>query len=303
MNRIKMSKTFKYIAFGIIFDSDIEIPELLPSDKKSDVQIKLGKTPEKLTSIRNQGVKFQATNNEFLLEVDHIARYYVHHGNEIIIELLKDKADREVILFLLGSAFGALFIQRGLLPIHGSTVKFGHSATTFTGISGAGKSSIAGYFAQQGFQILADDISLVNDDLKVVPGFPSIKLWNDVLNKLEINTDSLTKIRPDIKKYKLPSHESYFENPLPLENIVILNSKNSPGFELEKIQGLKKFNAVKNNTYRYRFIQGLNQQQNHFQILNKLLPEINVYRLSRPQSPLQLEELGEFVIKELQLDV
>ena len=298
-----MAQTFTYIAFGLIIESEIEIPELIISKGTADVQIKLDKTPENLSEIKQRGVKYQATKNEFLLEVDEIAKYYVKNGDEIIIELLKDKADKEVNLFLLGSAFGALFIQRGLLPIHGSAVKFGDYTTIFTGLSGVGKSSIAGYFANQGFHILADDISVINHDLKVVPGFPSVKLWNDVLHKLEITTDSLHEIRPDIKKFKLPISENYFNQTLPLKNIVILGTKNTPGFEIEELQGIKKFNAIKNNTYRYKFVQGLEKQQEHFQILNKLLQQTTVYKITRPQSPLQLKELGDFVLKKLNLDV
>lgn len=298
-----MSHTFTYKAFGLIFKSEFEIPELLPSEGLPDIELVLGTTPKHIDEITKQGVKYQATKNEFLLEVDHIARYYVKDGNKVVVELIKDSADKEVRLFLLGSVFGALFLQRGLLPIHGSSIKFGNSATIFTGLSGVGKSSIAAHFVIQGFQALADDISVVNNDLKVVPGFPSLKIWNDVLKKLEIRNDSLMEIRPNIKKFQLPIHNQYFTESLPLKNLVILNTKNSPGFEIEELTGIKKFNAIKNNTYRYRFVKGLEQQLDHFQILSKLLPEIKVYKVARPQAPLSLIDLGEFLQKNINLDV
>ncbi|MDA3954034.1 MAG: hypothetical protein PF485_10320, partial [Bacteroidales bacterium] len=294
-----MVKTFTYKAFGLIFKSAFEVPELLLSEGFPDVELILGKTPGHLNEITKQGVKYQATKNEFLLEVDHIARYYVKDGNKVVVELLKDEADKEVRLFLLGSAFGALFLQRGLLPIHGSTVKFGNSATIFTGLSGVGKSSIAAHFVNQGFQALADDISVVNNDLKVVPGFPSLKIWNDVLRNLEIKNDSLMEIRPNIKKFQLPISDNYFTEFLPLKNVVILSTKNSSGFDIEELTGIKKFNAVKSNTYRYRFVKGLEQQLDHFQILNRLLPKIKVYKVARPQAPLSLNEFGDFLQKNL----
>jgi hypothetical protein len=298
-----MSHTFTYKAFGLTFKSEFEIPELLPSEGFPDIELVLGTTPKHLDEITKQGVKYQATKNEFLLEVDHIARYYVKDGNKVLVELLKNEADKEVRLFLLGSAFGALFLQRGLLPIHGSSIKFGNSATIFTGLSGVGKSSIAAHFVNQGFHALADDISVVNHNLEVVPGFPSLKIWNDVLKKLEIRNNSLMEIRPNIKKFQLPIHDQYSTEALPLKNLVILNTKNSPGFEIEELTGIKKFNAIKNNTYRYRFVKGLEQQLDHFQILSKLLPKIKVYKVARPQAPLSLIELGEFLQKNLNLDV
>ena len=291
-----MAQLFTYKAFGLIIKSEFEIPELLVHDGISDVEIILGETPQNLKNINKQGVKYQASKNEFLHEVDNIAKYYVNGGNKITVELLKENLDKEVRLFLLGSSFGALFLQRGLLPIHGSAIKFDESATIFTGLSGVGKSSIAAYFINQGHQVLADDISVVNHNLEVVPGFPNLKIWNDVLKKLDIQNESLLQIRPDIKKYQLPINDNYYNESLPLTNIIILTTKNSSGFDYEELSGIKKFNAIRNNTYRHRFVQGLEKQQDHFLILNKLLPKIKVFNVSRPQSPIMLKELGDFII-------
>ncbi|NOQ26735.1 MAG: hypothetical protein GQ564_15350 [Bacteroidales bacterium] len=291
-----MVQLFTYKAFGLVIKSEFEIPELLNHEGISDVEIILGKTPQNLKNINKQGVKYQASKNEFLLEVDNIAKYFVNSGNKITVELLKENLDKEVRLFLLGSSFGALFLQRGLLPIHGSAIKLDESVTIFTGLSGVGKSSMAAYFINQGYQALADDISVVNSNLEVVPGFPNLKIWNDVLNKLDIQNESLSQIRPDIKKYQLPINDNYYNESLPLKNIIILTTKNSSGFNYEELFGIKKFNAIRNNTYRHRFVQGLEKQQDHFQILNKLLPNIKVFNVSRPQSPIMLKELGDFII-------
>jgi hypothetical protein len=297
-----MAKTFTYKAFGLIIQSEFEIPELLISEGIADIEIKTGKTPLTLNGLVKKGVRYQAAKNEFLLEVDNIASYYVAFGNKIIVESQKREIDKEVRLFLLGSAFGALFIQRGLLPIHGSAVKFGNSATIFTGLSGVGKSSIAAYFISRAYQVLTDDISVINHNLEVVPGFPKMKLWNDILQKLEIKDQSLEQIRPDMMKFQLPVNENYYNEPLLVKNIIFISTKNSPGFEFEELSGIKKFNAIKSNTYRYKFVQGLDKQQDHFQVLNKLLPDIKVYKVARPQTPLLLHEFGEFLLKKLNLN-
>ncbi|MGE0090836.1 MAG: hypothetical protein AB7S50_15295 [Bacteroidales bacterium] len=297
-----MSSNYTYKAFGLIIQSELEIPEFTPSNEIADVEITMEKVPEKLDRVIKKGVKYQTARDEFLLEVDHIAKYYVKNGNRISIETLTNYTDKEVRLFLLGSAFGALFLQRGLLPIHGSAIKFGNSACIFSGLSGVGKSSIAATLVLKGFQFLADDICVIDTNLNVVPGFPHMKIWKDILDNLEIKTDTLTEIRPEIKKYHLPVDDGFYNESLPLAKIFIINTKNTPGYEFEELKGLQKFNAVKNNTYRYRFVGGLDKQLDHFQTLNKLLPEIKVYRVSRPQSPIMLEEFADFLIKTFKLD-
>ncbi len=297
-----MNKKFTYTAFGLTINSEFEIPELIETTGTPIVTIKLGNVPEKLEQVTKKGVKYQATKDQFLLEVDRIAKFYVQDGRQITVDLLKEKADREVRLFLLGSAFGALFIQRGLLPIHGSAIKFGDSVSVFSGLSGVGKSSLAATFVKKGFQFLADDISVVNDELNVMPGFPNMKIWDDVLKKLHLKTDSLSEVRPDIKKYDLRSDQQFCNKALKLTKVFILNTKNSHGFEYEELSGLAKFNAIKNNTYRYRFVGGLEKQPDHFRILNKLLPNIKVYRISRPQSPILLNELADYLMETFQLN-
>jgi len=297
-----MGKMHTYKAFGLVFKSEFEITEFLSSAGGPDVEIVLGKTPERLSQVKKQGVKYQASKDEFLLTVDRIARYYVVNGNKITVQLFKDKPDKEVRLFLLGSAFGALFVQRGLLPIHGSAIRFGNTATIFTGLSGVGKSTIAAHFVHEGFQALADDISVINQELKVLPGFPSLKIWDDVLKKLNVHNKLLNQIRPNIQKFQLPVSDNYCTQPLALKSVILLNVKNTPGFEIEELTGIKKFNVVKNNTYRYRFVQGLDQQQEHFQILNKLLPQINVYKVSRPQTPLAIKEFGDFLLNNIKIN-
>jgi len=297
-----MNKKYHYKAFGLHFIADFQIPELLASAGNPDVSIRIGKTPAQINHIIKKGVRYQAGKDEFLLETDRIAKFYIKNGTEIIVEPYKEKVDKEVRLFLLGSAFGALFLQRGLLPIHGSAIRFGHSTSIFTGLSGAGKSSIAAFFVQQGYQILADDISVINYSLQVEPGFPGMKIWKDVLEKLGIATDSLSSIRPDIQKYKYGVEKNFCTQPLPVNNIFIIHPKNTPGFESEELTGIEKFNALKNNTFRYRFVEGLQKQQEHFTVINRLLKQVKVYRIKRPQAPVMLKEFADFLQENFDLN-
>ena len=122
----------------------------------------------------------------------------MENGSEITIEPTKDATSEELQLFLIGSVFGALIHQRGMLPIHGSAVLFKGKAVVFTGVSGAGKSTLAMGLAQRGYSVLADDISVITkraDNTPVLyPGYPQMKLWGDSLDKLGKNSDDLKTV-------------------------------------------------------------------------------------------------------------
>jgi len=68
----------------------------------------------------------------------------------------------DVRLFLLGSAIGALMHQRGLLVLHGSTVKVGDECVVFLGSSGVGKSTLATQLRHRGYACLGDDVCAIS---------------------------------------------------------------------------------------------------------------------------------------------
>ncbi|MEA3317550.1 MAG: hypothetical protein U9R54_06295, partial [Bacteroidota bacterium] len=248
------------------------------------------------------GVRFQIAKNEFLLKVDNVAKFLVRDGKTIIVDKLEEAGDNEVNLFLLGSAMGALIHQREMLPIHGSTIKLKDKSVIFSGVSGAGKSSISAYFVKKGYKIVADDISVVssqNDKNYVSPGFPRIKLWEDVSNNLNIETKDSLRIRPSINKFGVNVSDSFYNKDAEVDKIIIINIKNSPGFEIEKLKGIEKFNALKNNTYRFNFANGLQKKQALFGFYSKFLQNIEIYRLSRPRQPLMIDKLYEFIIDKI----
>ena len=92
---------------------------------------------------------------------EQVARYLVSGGCEIIIEPHPTATEKDVRLFLLGSAMGALLLQRGIWPLHGSAIAGRSGAALFVGVSGSGKSTLVGAFHQRGFQVLADDVCAI----------------------------------------------------------------------------------------------------------------------------------------------
>lgn len=112
-----------YHAFGLNIASAIPFLDMSREEGSPDVIIQYGKVPDGITDAKIKGVRYQAGPGEFLLQVDNIARYYVTNGNHVLIEREEKAADEEVLLFLMGSAMGALLHQRNILPLHASAIE------------------------------------------------------------------------------------------------------------------------------------------------------------------------------------
>jgi hypothetical protein len=271
------------------------------SSELPDVTIKRGVVPQSLDNPLFSGVRFQTSGQEFLLTVDKIARFYVINGNSITIDVFPYADISEVRLFLLGSAFGALIHQRGLLPFHGSSVKIGRSAIILSGHSGAGKSTLAAAFRQKGYLLLSDDVSVLSfspEELPIVhPGYPQMKLWTDSILKLGDDPSSYSKIRQKIEKHNIPIKDSFWDQPLPLSKIYILGSSNLEKIKLEPIKGIEKFNLLKTHTYRFNFVAGKPMQTNHFKSLDQLARNVEVLKLTRPSGKFFFDELISMILE------
>ena len=101
---------------------------------------------------------------------------------------------------------GAAILQRGLIPLHGSTVLNGKKAFAICGKSGAGKSSLAAEFIRLGYHLVSDDISVMDvkgEQIYVKRGIQHLKLWSDSIESLQLRSSVLSRVRPSLEKYYL----------------------------------------------------------------------------------------------------
>ena len=302
-----MSQAFDYLLSGLCLRSEIQLPELVPAPettKQAEVRVRLAETPKALENPVDSGVLYEAAPGQFLLHMPGIARYFARNGEEIIVEPEAGSLPEEVRLFLLGTVWAALMHQREFLVLHASGIRTSQGAIIFIGRSSTGKSSLAAAFYRHGFPTLGDDVMVVkvNDGQALAyPGFPQLHVWPDMLHALEVPPTEVTPLRPKLAKRVLPTPLGFTSKPEPVKAIYVLQSNNEEELKFEHFQGMGRFSALLNNTFREKFLGGLGVRPVHFQQVSRVAQLVPVASLTRPEQPPQFERMVEMIEKDLGL--
>jgi len=249
---------------------------------------------------KRNGVCYQALPGQFLLEVNGVARYLVRGGHEIVIERHAEANDDDVRLFLLGSGFGALMHQRGILAMHGSTVQVDDGCVVFLGKSGMGKSTLATGLARRGYGCLGDDVCAVSigeDGVPyAAPAYPQAKLWIDSLQHLGIDPAGLRRIRPSLEKRALPLETFSSAARVPVKRLYVLSRPtNEPSFSIKEMTGPPRIRVLRDYTYRVEYLQGLNVSLRHFKQIVNLASRLSMKRVFCRRGEFAVEKLASVV--------
>jgi len=282
-------KTYRYFVFGLQVKSDLEIPQLISSNEQNhfDVEILLSDVPKQLQrEPKKKGVTYELAPTEFVLDLVNIARYYVVDGNKIFITLKKQTDLKDVRLFLLGSCFGALLLQRKSLPLHASGFVHNDEAVLISGLSGMGKSTTTNAFRLKGYKVITDDIcpiKIMEEIPYAVSGYPQAKLWEDALEELEIEYKSLPHVRSNLSKRVVRFTDHFETVPKPIKRIYVLGIHDEPEVEIKDIFDSERFMVIKNVTYKNYFIEGLDLYPAHFKNCVELANYVDMKYLYRPR--------------------
>ena len=273
-----------YSLFGLSIASDMPLPEL--------VRIVPVVAPDVIVRMRADAASPTIAepypiDDHLSLTIDGIARYTVARGAEIVVDPDPGALERNVRLYLLGSAMGMLLHQRGLLPLHANSIEIDGRAFLFMGHSGAGKSTLAAWFHDRGYRVIADDVSVIGFDGEgrpaVRPGLPRLRLWRDTLDA--------TGRDAALFERSYAGDDSYDKYDVPIEpaglatgdvelSAIYLLAKGDQ-FGLSALSGMEAADAVFANTYRGRYVESMNQQRPHWEATLNLIRATPIFRLER----------------------
>jgi hypothetical protein len=291
---------FAYSLHGLILDSALELPQLLATKTgPADVTIAFGKVdllpPDRASRFRN----WSARPDEMVITAIGSAHFQVTGGNRIVIDRLPTATQADLISFTLGSAMSALLQQRGLLPLHASTVVTSKGALLVTGRSGAGKSTLVAELVRMGLPLLADDVTAIGsgsaDRPLAMPGLPALRLWRDAFERLGETPELRRQVREDVDKYYLPILERCTAAQ-PICAIVRLATKAEGPLDLAELERAEQVRWLSHHVHRKHFLPGMGLQQFAFESAVRIARHAPMLQVTRPHRGVEPAEIAQSVL-------
>ncbi len=303
-----MTKFYFHKAYGLSIKSEILLPELpsISAINETDVKISLGKVSLPADEIFNGTSKdvhgilerflddigipcsecsHKSTETTLYRFLDGVGKFILCNGKEIVIDPVINVDYRLLRRYLLGDIFAVFLTQRNYLVLHASSVNINGSAVAFSGLSGAGKSTIAFEFYKQGYPIIADDYIALNfnyNDLPMVtPAFPSLKLSRGSIIHNKISTKDVMDWDSNFKNFYVETSYNFPENESPLKKIYWLEE--GYPMHIEKMDVQNAFNELLSCTFGASLFSSEEKQKN---LLNysRIIKHVSLSKLIIPQS-------------------
>lgn len=292
-----------YKAFGLTIASEIMLPDLVKSEGTEDIRIKLGKVPSEIQSILEKTNEYQISKTEFIFSVKDVAHYYIKDGRLIVVEPEENADINDIKLYLMGIAIGTIFIQRGIVPIHGSSVVIGNRCVIFTGDCGAGKSTICSAFRRNGCEFLSDDISVITMNKvgapMVQPAFPQQRLCIDAAKEMGYDTSVLLVASKTNEKLVINGLNGFKAEPIQLAAIFKISQKEEDNVKITKVVGTEKLISILESIYCSAILFRLGINSKYFKQCTNIGKKISYYNLVRPSGKFTVDEQVKLVIENI----
>jgi hypothetical protein len=309
---------FTHIVFGLTLRSNLPLPglSLLEEPPKTvDVEILLGaapnarsKNPQEFEEVvytssytdesGKPTLQIRAVPGGSLLHLVYYdgMQFWVDRKGRFLWAAWPSAATLEdAASYLLGPVFGILLRLRGVTCLHASAVRFEERGVLFVGPEGAGKSTTAAAFAQQGLAVICDDVAALlgsEEGFRVMPAPPHLCLWPDSVKMLYGTPDALPQLTPGWNKRRLGGEGARFENrPLPLGAIYILGDRRPERVPyVQKIGPQDALVSLVAETYANKILDR-ELRAREFAVLGQLVSSVPVRRVFLSRDATRLENL------------
>lgn len=263
----------------------------------SDINIIHASLPSILSKAKARGVLWQAASGRFFLNVPNVASYLVTAGNSITIDPAPDVLPSVLQHQMEMLPLAALSYQQGLLAFHAATVANVHGAVLITGDSGTGKSTLLAALSLRGWQVLADDLTIIGLNEQghpfVYPTSSGISLWPDSLKLLGINSASFPRI--DANRHKFTPSVRKFCAPQPLRAIFRLSVHSKSVVETEELPVNVRFRALGSYLYNSHVADALCDRIAYLRCMATIAESVSITIMRRPRGLWSVEALSDII--------
>lgn len=149
---------------------------------------------------------FYHTNAGYVLRFPHLADFEVAaDGSKVTCAPVPEVSEATLEHLFLNQVLPLVLSARGKLVFHASAIEVPAGAIAFLGGSRRGKSTLAAYFALNGYRFLTDDgliLEPVRGGYQVIPSHPSIRLCGDsnkTLRGSEFETEATSTVNSKVR--------------------------------------------------------------------------------------------------------
>ena len=279
-----------YRICGLQVSSEFELPGAIPEVAQTaspDVLIRRGDAPTTLSGATATAPSWEIAGATVLLRVPQIARFLIKAGREITLDVEPGTHERDALVFVLGTAFGILLYQRGMLVLHGAAVAIDGRSIAICGSSGAGKSTLAAALCRDGCSFLADDICVVGWDERrhpvVLPDGRQLKLWKQSIDRLDLAGHRGDVVHGSFEKYYIHPPVSVAE-PSRLSAIYGLRETRQPGeMGITRLALPDGMRMLEHESYRPELLAEIGRKTETFAQMSGMLRHATAFLLIRPR--------------------
>jgi hypothetical protein len=135
-----------------------------------------------------------------------------------------------------------------------------------------------------------------NGDSTVLPAYPRVHVWTDVLGMVGAIGSHRGRVRPSLEKHWISLRDEFQPSPAPLRAVYVLTPANSDDLVVSDLHGSEKLMALLLNLYRPQF--AVNREW-HLAQCAALAQHVHVARVRRPLSRILIEELVSIVERDV----
>jgi hypothetical protein len=295
---LKPSNKFIFYAFGLNIQSDWDIPcSKTPHSTFSSVRLVKGteqffaqRVPADIRrrDLKRITLEDLADGSRYLGWRD-IFEFHISADSRTVTGLSLDGAPEAAFrTYMLGHLISYVLLGLGIETLHAASIVIDGEAIGILGDSARGKSTLSAAFLQAGYSLLTDDFLVLipsGEDFVAYPGFPRIKLYEQVARHLIAEDQKGTPMTPHRRTKMIYPLEGHSE-PVRLRALYSLASpKAVVGRKDVKIELLSEREAyldLTENSFNAR-VKTPQRLASQFQWATNVVKKIPVKRLSYPR--------------------